>query len=417
MLPSRSGSANFVLRNWTDVRPEIQLILRCCSVSGSDTAPALETIAAAAGFDWRWFEEAVLEHGVTPIVARALSAAVIPEAGRPAMRRIAMAAQAIAFRNRHLVSELTRVIARFESNGVAALAFKGPMLAATAYGDIALRAFTDLDILVHRADVERAAELLVADGYGPAGFPAGVDSAIFTTFGSGFQAQRGEDLIDLHGRIRRRRFNFFPEDDSIWARSITSDLEGRRVDTFAPADLALYLCVHGAKHGWANLQLIADVARIVERCDIDLDQLLREGERSRCGRMVLLGLMLANEMLGASVAPEILQRGRADVTVEEAKRAVVDAMFCEEQIERPAENYRGIAVRLMNPSDRVRYWWWRAVTPTAGDWEFISLPKRLYAAYFAIRPVRLAIQFVRSRMRRKARADGSVRSVTSEFRI
>src|SRR5215469_3364614 len=393
------------------------MILRCCSVSGSASAPAPAAVAAAPGFDWRWFEEAVLRHGVTPIVARTLGGMVIPTAGVQAKHRIAIAAQAIILRNHYLVSELRRMTARFESNGVATLAFKGPTLAAIAYGDITLRAFTDLDILVHRKDFEHAVELLIADGYGLAGSSARrVDPAIFTTFGSGFEAQRGQDLIDLHSQIRRWRFHCFPDEESLWARSIVLELEGRCVRTFAPADLLLYLCAHGAKHGWTSLKMIADVARIIERCEIDLDEAMRNAERIGSDRMVLLGLMLASELLGALVAPAILERGRADVEVEGAKTTVVDAMFTEEQIEAEPENHRGIAVQLMNPADRARYWWWRAVTPTVSDWELIWLPRSAYPAYFLVRPVRLALQSVRSRMRRKARPDRG-RPVADELEI
>ncbi len=383
------------------MRTEVQLILRCCSVAGGDDAAALSTLATATDFDWRCFEDAVLRNGVAPVVARALALVdvALPDAGVKARRRIAIAARANEMRNRHLVDELMRVLARFEADGIAALAFKGPTLAAMAYGDIALRAFADLDLLVHRADLKRAVELLVADGYGLAdGTARQVDPAILTAFDSGFEARRGEDLVDLHWRIRRRRFHFFPDDDRIWARSIAFALEGRRVPTFAPADLALYVCVHASKHGWASLQMVSDIARIVTRCEIDWDELMSEADRIGCGRMVALGLMLANELLDAPVAPTILERGRADAAVEGAKRAIVEALFSEEPIESEVENYRGIAVRLMNPVDRARYWWWRAVTPTIGDWEFIGLPRWLYPAYFLIRPIRLALEFVRIRL-------------------
>jgi hypothetical protein len=382
------------------VRPEVQLILRCCSVDGGDGASALSALATTADFDWRWFEDAVLRNGVAPVLARALALVnvALPDAGVQARRRIAIAAQANEMRNRHLVDELMRVLARFEADGIAALAFKGPTLAAMAYGDIALRAFADLDILVHRADLKRAVELLVADGYGLAdGTARQVDPSILTAFDSGFEAGRGEDRVDLHWRIRRRRFHFFPDDERIWARSIALELEGRRVRTFAPADLALYVCVHASKHGWASLQRVADIARIVARCEIDLDELVSEARRIGCGRMVLLGLMLANELLGAPVAPAILERARTDAAVEGAKRAIVEALFSAERIESEVENYRGIAVRLMNPGDRARYWWWRAITPTMGDWEFLPLPRRFYSAYFLIRPVRLALDFARNR--------------------
>jgi hypothetical protein len=394
------------------------LILECCA-SSLDAARVRQAVPlVGADFEWDYFERLVYRNSVTPMVSRALKGVPIPDAGREATRRIAIAAQANELRNRHLVDELTRVLAQFEATGIAALAFKGPTLAAMAYDDIALRAFADLDILVHGADMKRAVQILVADGYGLAdGVARRVDPEFFTAFDSGFEARRGEDLLDLHWRIRRRRFHFFPDDQQIWARSIVLRLGGRRVRTLAPAELALYVCVHGTKHGWASLQMIADVAHLITRCRFSLDEVMGEAQRIGSSRMVMLGLVLANEMLGAPVAPVILERARADVAVERAKKAIVDTIFTAEQIEHQSENNRRIATRLMNPADRARYWWWRAVTPTMGDWEFIPLPRRGYPAYFVIRPLRLALQFVRSRMQRKAGPSGAGRAGASELKI
>jgi hypothetical protein len=42
--------------------------------------------------------------------------------------------------------------------------FKGPALAVQAYGDLSLRQYDDLDLLIHEADVPRAYQLLIANG-------------------------------------------------------------------------------------------------------------------------------------------------------------------------------------------------------------------------------------------------------------
>ena len=45
--------------------------------------------------------------------------------------------------------------------------YKGPALAVQLYGNVALRQFSDLDILVHPRDVLLARDLLLAEGYSP----------------------------------------------------------------------------------------------------------------------------------------------------------------------------------------------------------------------------------------------------------
>ena len=55
----------------------------------------------------------------------------------------------------------------FENHGITAIPYKGPALALQVYGDLKLRSFVDLDVLVRRSDAARAGTLLAARGYRP----------------------------------------------------------------------------------------------------------------------------------------------------------------------------------------------------------------------------------------------------------
>jgi hypothetical protein len=65
-----------------------------------------------------------------------------------------------------LTSELHRLIRVFESAGIKAVPFKGPVLSSMIYGNPAMWTFDDLDILVQREDMACARELLRSNGYG-----------------------------------------------------------------------------------------------------------------------------------------------------------------------------------------------------------------------------------------------------------
>ena len=73
----------------------------------------------------------------------------------------------LAVRNLGLTGELMRVLRLFAEHRVLALPFKGPTLAQFAYGDVALREFGDLDLLLQESDFPRARSLLVDQGYRP----------------------------------------------------------------------------------------------------------------------------------------------------------------------------------------------------------------------------------------------------------
>src|SRR6185369_15472495 len=102
---------------------------------------------------WTWLVDKALEHGVAALLFRGLtevaSGEVPPEiSGAAAVFLLSQREQ-----NQKLAVELVRILAALKERGVAAMPFKGPLLAETVYGDIGLRSFGDLDFLIHERDV------------------------------------------------------------------------------------------------------------------------------------------------------------------------------------------------------------------------------------------------------------------------
>ena len=380
------------------MRPEVKLILLCCSAYDDATCASEAANISSHSLDWSWLERFALSQGVMPSVARRIAALGLPEFGASKVRQLKIYLEANQLRNRRLAGELLKILGSFAQNDIEALVFKGPILAALAYGDLSMRAFTDLDILVRRADIDRAALLLVSDGYGLANGEARIDPAIFSVFASGFEARRGDDYVDLHWRIRQRRFPFFPDDESLWTHSIWIDFEGSRVRTFAPSDMVMFLCAHASKHGWSSLSMICDLAQVIRRNPaLDLDAIIAEAERIGSRRMVVLGLYLASQLLQAKVSESVLRHARADRALKALACRVIDQMFADADDKMAASNQLAIALASMERRrDRIRYWAYRAITPTMGDWGFLPLPRMLYPAYVFIRPFRFVAMYLRS---------------------
>ena len=73
--------------------------------------------------------------------------------------------KANAQKNLRLTGELLRLLDLFQQNAIPIAAFKGPVLAHSVYGHISLREFSDLDVIVHEADLSKAEDILIARGY------------------------------------------------------------------------------------------------------------------------------------------------------------------------------------------------------------------------------------------------------------
>ncbi|HLJ56553.1 MAG TPA: nucleotidyltransferase family protein, partial [Chthonomonadaceae bacterium] len=142
--------------------PEVELLI-CCARAHMDDASA-ERLAALLDnpLDWELVIRLAEAHKIVPVVSHHLGGAVHAV---PAVDRLRERARGIAQTNLARTAELLRVVARLEANGITATPMKGPALAASAYGSLALRAFDDLDLLIDAKDVTRAQALLAEDGY------------------------------------------------------------------------------------------------------------------------------------------------------------------------------------------------------------------------------------------------------------
>ncbi|HLW69723.1 MAG TPA: nucleotidyltransferase family protein [Candidatus Binataceae bacterium] len=368
---------------------EVSFLLRCC-------APKSTRPAAPPGvdFDWSWLEQAARAQGVLPLVARSL--ATLDDPPHPIRDRIRTSAVAIELRNEYLAARLIELMGEFARNAIALLAFKGPILAQLAYGDPGLRVFADLDILVRKADVPRAAHLLERLGFAGDYFDhVAFQSDFFHAVEINFRAREGDLNLDLHWDLAPGYYPFGPRGDAVWQRASVVPLGERQVPTLAPEDHLLFLAVHASRHGWPLLSQICDVAYFASRVKLDWATLTERASRTGCARMLNLGLMLAAGLLAAELPAGALQGADAETRSSVARLA---AQFCSEAS--PADSTIGSVTRSLvgieQTGERVRYLLLHALAPTLIDAHYCPLPRWLYPAYYLVRPIRIGLRGTRS---------------------
>lgn len=191
------------------------------------------------------------------------------------------------------------------------------MLAATLYDNLCLRPFGDLDILVPRRDISRARDLLLANGYEPLTQRSAAQEAAHLEHHGECQliGHRGKVVVELQWRITpaywqvpSNQGSFLLDPERLWDRLETVSLGGDVVRHFRPEELLLILCVHGAKHAWSRLIWLCDVAALLRaRPDMDWPRVLEQARETNSERMLLLGLFLAERLLGAPL-PDVAAR-------------------------------------------------------------------------------------------------------------
>jgi Uncharacterised nucleotidyltransferase len=372
--------------------PEGRLILRCLRRDADSVANGAADTGADR-IDWDRLTLSAGSHGVLPLVYRRLKSAgnIPPEA----LTRMRAEFYGNSLNNLHLARELVRLTGLLNARGIGAIGFKGPVLALMAWGDVALRQFNDLDLLVRPEDAASAADVLIAAGYWPLTFDREHPARSI--------ARRCEDefirpgspwMIDLHWELNPAYFCYGPGSAAIWDRAESIRVEGADVLTLAPEDLVLFLAVHGTKHGWINVGWVCDFDETMRAIgDADLPAILEAARRSGCLRMLLLAIALAADLLDAPIPPAFADALRRDRAVAPLVAGIERRLFASLGMHPRLYSQWVVPLRTIpGLAGRVRYVASRALTPNADDFDFLPLPPMLYPLYYAMRPFRLAWQ-------------------------
>jgi hypothetical protein len=391
----------------TRLCPEAGLLL-CCARTRMESATA-ERIHALIrnGIDWDAFLPITLAHQMSSLVywnlRHTCQEAVPPEV----LDQLRNESRANAFRNSCLTAELLKLLRLFEARGIPAVPFKGLILAASSYGNLALRQLLDLDILVQKRDLLQAKELLTSHGYRPCVPMTDGQQASYIDSHYNYKLVRDDDqvIVELHWRFSRR-FHFPVELPRVWQRLETFSLAGATVRNLAREDLLLVLCMHGTKHCWSSLKWICDIAELIRtHPEMEWESVIERARILGSQRSLWLGLHLASGLLGATLPDAVLRRIRADLVVESLVGQVRGRLFAATDRKLTViEQYLFYFRTAERSSDRARYvplllraLWQTSMTPTAGA---IKLPPALRLLYYLHGPIRLAQAYGAGPMRR-----------------
>jgi len=366
----------------------VALVLCCARTSA---APRLREIASG-DIDWDYVFQLARRHSIVPLVYVQLqqqASDLVPPQFLSKLKKHYFENSA---RNTLLTAELCRLIDLFRNEGIETIPYKGPVLALFAYGDIALRRFVDLDVIVKRSDVLKAREILLKEGYIPSRSLSldQQEMLLRTQHNMQFSRDNHRLIIELHWEVAPHLFASTVNGERLWRDLITVDLNGTAVKTFSAEDLLFSLCVHGSRHLWERLGWICDIAELIARRPLNWTALLERARIADTERMFLLGVYLAQRLLDAPIPPEVKQRCDADQRLSSLADNIIDHLF-NGPTHVPATSREifkyNIGVRK-TLSARARYLLYM-LRPTDSDLGSRSLPPSLSFAYYLTRPFRL----------------------------
>ena len=364
---------------------ERDLLLCCARTNGP--REHIRSILSETRIDLNYFFLLARRHAVVPLVYRQLTNIVSPEPLEPFKKHY----RENSARNVVLAAELCRLIKLFADSGIEAIPYKGPILSLFAYGDLALRRFVDLDVIVRKRDVARARDLLLADNYALAK-PLTVeqqDLLLRTQHNLQFTKDNRQLIVELHWEVAPHLFASSVQTETLWQHLVAFDLNGTTVKTLSADDLLFSLCIHGSRHLWERLGWICDVAELISRRNLNWATLLDRAAKADSERMFLLGLHLAETLLDAPLPLVVKRRCDADKRLTPLAADIVEHLFNgpDHVPATPREIFKyNLGVRT-SLSARARYLV-HMLQPTDRDVSRRSLPAGLHFAYYVMRPFR-----------------------------
>ena len=217
-------------------------------------------------------------------------------------------------RNEVLARELVTLLDLLRAHGISAIPFKGPTLAASAYGHLSLRQFGDLDLFVPKCDLPRACEVLVSHGYrandqvhhGPGRGPSSGKIPFIRR--TGWSGQSGCSMDD-----RRLSIFFQPRSPGLASRACP-DLHAGPAGPHIPSRG----CAFDPLCPWLETPL--DEIAMALRCGRTVPRISEAGLgtspwlRQPAGESPYAGVggPLAHELLGMALSPEALEKLKQD---------------------------------------------------------------------------------------------------------
>jgi hypothetical protein len=370
-----------------------------CACSGVELSPGrISRIAdcSASEINWAELTRSAEHHGVTPLLARNLRThgRGVPPDIEQSLRS---ALEANIRRTLWYASELVRISQSFDEKGIRAVPYKGPVLAESVYGDLALRSFGDLDFLIAPADFLRAKQALGELGYEPSASltPAAERMLLRTGYELSFDGAAGKYLVEMQWALLPFFYAVGFSTSDLMRRSGTAVLGGKEVPSLSPEDLLLVLCLHAAKHLWMRLIWICDIAETIRSQTLDYSIVFSRARELGILRILGVSFWLAGNVLGSAIPQPAEDLVTGDPQIEAlgqqfAIRLANSATYDFES----TEYFRLILGLRERRRDRARYLWRLVWTPGPGEVAAVSLPEPLSPLYRVVRVARLLRKFL-----------------------
>lgn len=286
-----------------------------------------ELLPPLAPQDWEGVEQAARQQGLTLLLSCRLERAnaFVPEPLKEKLHAETLQATA---RNMFMLHHAGIMLKALRERGLDVIALKGLYLIEAVYSNIGARTFDDLDLLLRRADLPAALEVMRGLGYALSTWydPADPNRDIKHLPPL---MKDGAPIVELHWAILEEEEPFHVNVDGLWARSQPVEIAGVSVRGLSAEDLLLHLSLHLTyQHRLAaGARSLYDIDAVIRRGGVDWQGLAVTAREWGAQRVLWLTFRLLQEIAGTPLPTgflaQLLSAQPDQAVMEDAKRQLL----------------------------------------------------------------------------------------------
>jgi len=303
----------------------------------------------------------------------------------------------IVQQNMLMTSELVKVITLLDKHNIEAIPFKGPLLSHIAYGNITLRQYADLDILVDEDLLDQAVALLYQHDYlyDEKEYQHIINNkSIFHDI----SLTKSSVSFELHWRLFSDEFTIDLNSINLKENLMEVSMANYKFKSFKNEMLIIYLVTHGAKHNWERVEWLLDIAKIIQNHSINWQELSQLMKRTKTEKILLSTLYLCHTILDLKLPPEIIKQINKPKYLKLSKqfeelfyqdfRSLITQKVATKKISK-------IQYLLLDGFTNKSLFVLSLLKPTEVDFQVIQLPNSLKFLYYIIRPFNILLRWIK----------------------
>lgn len=322
----------------------------------------------------------------------------------PSFQQFDMQLLLSSIRNLTLFNEMYSIIELLKKSGILIIPFKGPVLAQHVYGNINLRAFGDIDILIEQKDIEQTFTILTSLGFTLTpeihkdcliNYLKSEACLYFSRTNDGLKIDLQSDLTNKYALVPYSC-------EAIKQTTLQHTISGKAFQGLSHEDTLINLCVHSASHSWQMLEYITSTAHHITKNQINWHEVIRRAKQLKVIRMVSLGLNLCRLLYKVEIPAIISSHLLIDSGVKNLSLKICEKLDTPRHRSAVPERFDNIHIVIRDSfADRLHYILRLLFRPTVKEWQHYPQLADYYQTYSLLRPFRLAATFLSDALKKK----------------